>query len=121
MKTVRSIVAAVEYEEVQSDLFRESGVNASTEDAKIHRYAASMRKTGGWGKFPPIEATIGHFNKTDWDDYQEAVEGGYEHEKAYSRPPTAHDIGKEMAFIFDGHNRAYAARTVGIPLRVRIW
>jgi hypothetical protein len=40
--------------EIQSDLFQESGVNASTDEEIIHRYMNAMKQYGGWGVLTPI-------------------------------------------------------------------
>ena len=103
--------------ELSSDLFQESGYNA-TEEAVAQDYAEAMRDMRGWGDFPPISAWIGTVDKEDLEKYQEAEEGGYEHELAWSRPLRRADLGKGYAKISDGHHRAHAARAVGVPLRV---
>lgn len=116
----------VSYDVVQSSLFQESGSNASTEEAKIENFRYAMEQSmrmdrPGWGEFPQIHATTSIFSKEDLDEYREAELEGYAHELAYSRPPRYSDIGLEIAHIDDGHNRAYAASRVGIPLRIKRW
>jgi len=104
---------------VQSDLFRESGSNATTSSAKIRDFAQVMRSNRGWGPFPPITGVIQKVDWQDIDEYEDALEDGYEHELAWSRPLTRADVGKVFVAIQDGHNRAYAAQQVGIPLVVK--
>lgn len=108
------------YFEVQSDLFRESGANASTSEALIMKYARAMRRYGSWGRFPPVRGTLHRVNESDLEDYAEAVERGYEHELAWSRPLTLDDLGLTYISLDDGHDRAYAAASLGLPLRVRV-
>lgn len=106
------------YLEISSDLFRESGVNATDFD-QVERYAASMRRAGGWGRFPPISGQIGTVDAADLQNYRDAEEGGFEHELAWSRPLTDADLGRDYVAIEDGHHRAHAARMNRIPIRVR--
>ena len=108
------------YIEVQSDLFRESGANA-TDPELIETYVAAMQAQGGWSSFPPITAHLPDVDDDDIEEFEEAAEEGYEHELAWSRPLRRADVGTEYASIVDGHHRAYAARTLGIPIRVRLW
>ena len=112
-----------EFIEVQSDLFRESGVNASTSDRLIEAYADAMRYAyrNSWGAFPPIHGVLQTVLPSDWEDWLEASEGGYEHELAWSRPLEEDDIGLEYVAIEDGHNRSYAARSLGVSIRVKVW
>jgi len=106
------------YIEISSDLFRESGCNATDFD-QVDRYAASMRRAGGWGRFPPISGQIGTVDEGDLQNYRDAEEGGFEHELAWSRPLTDADLGRDYVAIEDGHHRAHAARRNRIPIRVR--
>jgi hypothetical protein len=103
---------------VPSDLFRESGYNA-TDPEKVDRYAAIMRRARGWGRFPPISGQISYIDESDLQDYEDAAEGGFEHELAWSRPLTRADLGKDYVRIEDGHHRAHAAREAGLPLHVK--
>jgi len=106
------------YIEIASDLFRESGYNATDFD-QVDRYAASMKRAGGWGRFPPISGQIGTVDEGDLQNYRDAEEGGFEHELAWSRPLTDADLGRDYVAIEDGHHRAHAARMNRIPIRVR--
>ena len=106
------------YVEVQSSLFRESGANV-TDESKIDRYAKSMHRARGWGKFPAIHATLHEVSLEDFEDFVDASGDGVEHELAWSRPLDFNDIGRVYASIDDGHHRAYAASRMGIPLRVK--
>ena len=116
-RLIREIIE--QYEEVSSDLFRESGFNASTSQNKINEFAKEMKY--GWGDFPPIHGVLQQVDLNDLEEFEEAVEGGYEHELAWSRSLTNNDIGKIFVAIEDGHNRAYAAMKAGIPIRVKVW
>ena len=109
------------FEEVQSDLFRESGVNATTSERKIGKYAATMVRRGGWGRFPSIRGSLHQVTPADVEDYDEAEFKGWEHELAWSRPLRANDVGRIYVSINDGHNRAWAARAARIPIRVRVF
>jgi hypothetical protein len=113
----RARSSAPSWIELPSDLFQESGHNA-TEEAVARGYAGAMREMGGWGKFPPILAWIGTVDEDDLEKYQEAEREGYEHELAWSRPLRRADLGKDYAKVVDGHHRAHAARAVRVPLRV---
>ena len=106
--------------EVGSDLFRESGVNA-TESDTIIEYRDAMRGYGGWGDFPPVSGGSDYVDEGDVEEYEEAWKGGYEHELAWSRPISAADIGREYVHLEDGHHRAYAASMLGFPIKVKIW
>jgi len=112
--------AREKYTEVGSDLFRESGVNVY-EPGKIERYRAAMRASQGWSNFPPIHGVLQSVDVSDLEDWREAEEGGYTHELAWSRPLLPSDLGKTYVAIEDGHHRAYAARQIGIALRVKEW
>lgn len=106
------------YEELQSDLFRESGHNATFPE-KIDKYYKIMKDYDGWGPFPPIEyAGVSQVDEYDLEEYNEADEAGYAHELAWSRPISEADLGMWYAHLDDGHHRSYAARRLGIPLRV---
>ena len=105
-------------EKVSSDLFQESGANVSHSEEKINKFAEDMERQGGWGDFPPVTGVIQTVTKEDVDDYKEAKLGGYEHELVYSRPLTESDIGTKYVQIENGHNRAYAAATLGIDIPV---
>jgi len=105
--------------EVDSDLFQGSGCNDSTDQSKIDEFANIMRYNG-WGNFPPIKGKISSVSEGEFEDYKDAVEGGYEHELDYSRELFHSDIGKPIARISDGHNRAYAAKACGIPIKIDI-
>lgn len=109
------------YVEVQSNLFRGSGVNASTSEELIERYARAMDGPSGWGRFPPIHGTVHIVDENDVEEYLEAEEHGYEHELDWSRPLSLGDVGLEYVSIDDGHNRAWAAKAVDIPIRVKVW
>ena len=113
----RARSSAPSWIELSPDLFQESGHNA-TEEVVARGYAEAMRDMGGWGDFPPISAWIGTVDEEDLEKYQEAEEGGYEHELAWSRPLRRADLGKDYAKIVDGHHRAHAARAISAPLRV---
>lgn len=107
------------WDEVQPELFRGSGVNATTDfKTKIPKFVSYMRKNG-WGRMPPIRGGIHVVDEQDLDQYKEAEEGGYEHELDWSRPLTDDDLGVEYAYVTDGHNRAWAAHQSGIPIRVK--
>jgi len=109
------------WDEVQSDLFRGSGVNASTDfDKKIPEFASYM-SNNGWSRMPPIHGVIQTVDEQDIEDYQEAEENGYEHELDWSRPLTKDDLGMVYVNIEDGHSRAWAAKEAGIPIRVKRW
>lgn len=111
-------VASQQYLEIQSDIFRGSGSNASTDfDVKIPKMVAYMRRNG-WGDIPPIRGKIQTIDENDVDEYLEAESNGTEHELDWSRPLTQDDVGTRFVSIYDGHNRAYAASEVGIPIRV---
>ena len=106
--------------EIQSNLFQESGSNASTDEEKISEYMNAMKQYGGWGSFPPVTGTLSAISKTDFEIYQESEENGYAYELAYSRPLTESDVGTIILHVQDGHNRAYAAKRLGIPIKVKI-
>ncbi len=107
------------WDEVQSDLFRGSGVNASTDfEKKIPKFSVYMKKNG-WGRMPPIRGGIHIIDQQDLEQFKEAEEGGYEHELDWSRALRDDDLGMEYAYVTDGHNRAWAAHQVGIPIRVK--
>lgn len=107
------------WDEVQSELFRGSGVNATTDfEEKIPKFSAYMKKNG-WGRMPPIRGGIHIVDEQDLEQYKEAEEGGYEHELDWSRPLSDDDLGMEYAYVTDGHNRAWAAHQTGIPIRVK--
>lgn len=111
-----------DYVEVQSGLFRESGVNASTNEETIDEYAGAMVSYDGtWGEFSPIHGVLQTVWEDDVEEYLEAEEEGLEHELAWSRPLTWHDVGIEYVAVEDGHNRAYAAASLHIPIRVKVW
>ena len=110
----------IPYEEVQSDLFRESGANVTDED-QIEEYVEAMEDYNGWGDFPPVHGGYNEVDEQDLEDWEEAVEGGYEHELVWSRPLEKSDLGTVYAVIEDGHHRAYAASRLGIPIRMRVW
>ena len=112
-----SLMRAPSYIEIASDLFRESGYNATDPDT-ITRYAAVMRRAGGWGGFPPISGQIGMVDEADLQKYLDADAEGYAHELAWSRPLTKSDVGREYVAITDGHHRAHAARINRIDIRV---
>ena len=109
------------FEEVQSDLFRESGVNATTDERKIARYATTMVRQGSWGRFPFVRGTLHRITPSDVEDYADAEFNGYDHELAWSRPLRPDDVGRVYVSINDGHNRAWAARVARIPIRVRVF
>lgn len=123
MNPIRQIIfgSSDKYVEVQSDLFQGSGVNASTSDTKIRRYQKIMEEHEGWGPFPPIHGVILEIDSNDIEDYQEAANGGYEHELDWSRPLKTSDIGIMYVAVEDGHNRAWAAHYSKYPIRVKEW
>ena len=98
---------------ISSGLFRESGANVSHVPAKIAKYKRAMKKYGGWGDFPPITGREDTITKDDVNDYKK-----YGNEKGYSRAITTKDIGKKIVHIENGHNRAYAAKALGIDIPV---
>ena len=105
--------------EIDSDLFQGSGCNDSTDQSKINEFANIMRYSG-WDSFPPIKGKISEVLESEFNDYKDAEEGGYEHELDYSRALNKSDVGTLIARISDGHNRAYAARACGIPIKINI-
>jgi len=107
--------------EIQSDLFQESGANASTDEDKIQEYINVMERYGGWGNFPPVTGTLSAISQTEFEIYQESEEGGYAYELGYSRPLTENDVGTVILHVEDGHNRAYAARRLGIPIKAKVY
>lgn len=106
--------------EVQSDLFRESGANVSTSSDKIERYAEAMDEYGGWGSFPPVYGHVLKVEKEDISRYKDLERRGVESELAWSRPLLSSDVGKKYVRIENGHNRAYAAKKLGIPIKVAV-
>lgn len=105
-------------EYVDSCLFRESGANVSHTAETIIQFAEAMEAYGGWGEFPPIAARIVTITKEDVDRYEEFEKAGCASELAYSRPLSVADIGRRIAHIENGHNRAYAAARCGIAIAV---
>lgn len=116
--TVKKTRAPIPDEIVSSDLFRESGANISHYEDKIAQYASAMLEYNGWGNFPPIAARVITITADDFETYLEFEKAGYASELAYSRPLTNDDIGKRIAHIENGHNRAYAAARCQIPIPV---
>ena len=109
-----------EYEEYQSDLFRESGANATFPE-RIKEYMKIMEEWEGWGPFPLIEHYgVGEIDEYDIEEYEEADKKGYANELAWSRPLTRKDLGLEYIHLDDGHHRSYAAHFLKIPLRVKL-
>ena len=104
--------------EIDSDLFQGSGCNASTDDNTINHYIEDMKKYNGWGKFPPAKGSVSVISQSEFEDYKDAQNGGYEDELDYSRDLNYLDIGRSIARISDGHNRAYAAKRLGFFIKL---
>ncbi len=105
---------------IQSDLYRGSGCNPIDPD-KVERYTRQMEDMGGWGRFPPVRGYIQEVDEENVETFDEAAEDGYERELDWSRALEDEDIGLEYAQIDDGHHRAWAARSLGIPIRIEEW
>lgn len=105
------------YHEVQSDLFRESGVNAT--DIHQVRLVSQEMYDYGWDNFNPVRGIIQQVTADDIEDYMEAIDGGIEHELAWSRELRPQDIGTYYVSLYDGHHRAWAAKNCGLPIRVK--
>ena len=106
------------YQEVQSDLFRQSGVNA-TDIHQVRRVTEEMYEFG-WDHFNPIRGLIQTVDQQDIDEFLEAQEEGYESELAWSRELTQEDLGLDYVNVEDGHHRAWAAKNNNLPIRVYI-
>lgn len=105
-------------EMVGSDLFQESGANVSHTPEKIEAFANAMRDQGGWGAFPLVAGRLSTIEQHHIDRYRELETLGCAHELAYSRPLQAADLGRRYVQIENGHNRAYAARLLGLDIPV---
>jgi hypothetical protein len=104
------------YQEVQSDLFRQSGVNA-TDIHQVRRITEEMYEFG-WEHFNPVRGIIQTVDEQDIEEFLEAQEEGYENELAWSRELMPEDLGLTYVNVEDGHHRAWAAKNTGLPIKV---
>ena len=105
--------------DVNTTIVKGSGYNTFYPD-KFDEYRQAMIEYGGWGNFPPIEGYDDEFDEDAWEDYKEAEEGGYAHELDYNQPMDISMIGQTYVYVYDGHHRALAASSLGIPIRIKV-
>lgn len=116
----KTTIKSKEYwvKEVESDLFQESWANVSHTKETINKYAKDMENYGWWWDFPSIGWRIKKITRNDYNEYINLKKKWNEWELAYSRPLKESDIWKEIVQIENWHNRAYAAKKLGIKIKV---